>query len=357
MNYQKLELHFAQIDRTISICRHSFPNHPQKQAIYDNLIRLFNGIKSSSYKTFNIQDLDNTKFSLDVIFNGIQFLDYKEEEEIPKRLIYCLNQALNDWIPNGTNIYYIVISHNNNLTEFLFNYLDEGIVDAFNHWVTSMFSVSYKPALIQISKPKFLFDDFIGSTPVYHELGHFIDNNYQIIKNLFKNAAFSAKNKVYYEEHFADIFAAQYIGRSCIEPLNYNAPGTRKINVDTHPSNEMRISVVDAFLNGSGDAAAMEIVNHLKQAVIDRGCGELKIRNVNLTEDPFESQNAILLDNAAKVHSLFLKGWEHWLNPSSSIRIAYPDPVECCNKINAIIKESIEITMTSAAPITATSAI
>jgi hypothetical protein len=211
--------------------------------------------------------------------------------------------------------------------------------------------VSYKPALIQISKPRFLFDDFLGSTPVYHELGHFIDNNFQITKNLFSNPAFATKNKNHYEEYFADIFAAQYIGKSCIEPLNYNAPSTRSKDVDTHPSNEMRIKVVNAFLNNSGDPVVMEIVTQLKQAVIDRGCGELKVRSVELTEDPFESLTPIILDNPSKAHSLFLKGWEHWLNPLSTIRNAYSNPVECCNKINSIIKESIEITMANPVPL------
>ncbi len=355
MNYQKLELQFAQIERTISICRNSFPNHHQKQLIYNNLLQLFEAIKGSDYRNFNTPNLDNTKFCLDVIFHGIQFLDYKDESEIPKRLIFCLNQALNDWIPNGTNTYYIVISHNNNLTEFLFNYLDEGIVIAFNHWVTNMFSVSYKPALIQISKPKILFDDFLGSTPVYHELGHFIDNNYQIVKNLFNNPAFASKNKTYYEEHFADIFAAQYIGKSCIEPLNYNSPSTRNLDVDTHPSNEMRIKVVDTFLNNSGPNDAMEIVNHLKQAVVDRGCGELKIRNVPLTVDPFDSLTPIVLDDISKIHSLYSKGWEHWLNNNSVIRTSYPNPIECCNKINDLIKTTIENTM--APPVASATAI
>src|ERR1035437_2697498 len=135
MNYQKLELHITQIQRTIALCKNSFPNHSKKQVVYDNLIKLFNAIKKSNYHQFKIEDLDNTKGSLDIIYNGIQFLDYKDENEIPKRLIFCLNLALNDWIIDGTNKYYIVISHNNNLTEFLFvNDLDEGLVDAYNLW-------------------------------------------------------------------------------------------------------------------------------------------------------------------------------------------------------------------------------
>ena len=34
---------------------------------------------------------------------------------------------------------------------------------------------------------------------ILHELGHFIDNNYQIIENLFKDPYFSSKNIIYYQ--------------------------------------------------------------------------------------------------------------------------------------------------------------
>ena len=36
--------------------------------------------------------------------------DYKTENQIPKKLIFCLNKVLDDWIDGGTTKYFIVVS-------------------------------------------------------------------------------------------------------------------------------------------------------------------------------------------------------------------------------------------------------
>ncbi|MBD3636591.1 MAG: hypothetical protein HUJ25_04560 [Crocinitomicaceae bacterium] len=345
MNFQKLELHISRVERSITISRNSFPNHPNKQKVYDNLISLFEGIKKSNYKAFNEDNLSNTKFILDLIFDGIQYLHYADESELPQRLIFCLDHVLDDWIPDGSKNYHVVISYNDSMDDFLFRYLTEEVVQKVDLWVSGMFGVSYKPSLVQISKPKILFDDFLGCTPVYHELGHFIDNNYQIIEDWAKRFGFTDKQCSYYMEHFADVFAAQYIGRSCIEPLNYNAPGTKNMGTDMHPANEKRIQVVEAFLSGTGTPEAMQIVEDLKNAVLSRGCGELKIRNIALDVDPFVTSLPIELDDPGKIHSLYSCGWQHWLDLSSDIRRRHSEYIDCCNEINQIISETINLTM------------
>ena len=104
--------------------------------------------------------------------------------------------------------------------------------------------------------------------------------------------------------------------------------------------------MVDTFLTGSGAAPAIQIVNDLKTAALQRpGCSELKIRNQKLTENPFNTFSAAKIDNAQKLHSLFSAGWESWLNASSPIRQKYPDSMGCCSMINKLIKKSIETAM------------
>lgn len=353
MKYQKLELHIAQIERAILLCKKEFP-HTKKQEIYNNLIKLFEGIKSSSYSGFDPITLNNTKHTLNIVFYGIQHLHYDKEEDIPKRLIFCLNQVINDWIDNGTDHYYIVISQNDKIDEFLIRAIDEGTITALNRWFKFQFNCEYKQSLIQISKPKLLFDDFLGSTPVYHELGHFIDKNYQIIKMLFRKPEFFGKNESHYGEFFADIFAAQYIGHSSVEPLNYIAFESLKDDKNpTHPSNEMRIKVVKAFLTGSGGAEEINIVNALKEVTLERTSRELKVRNKNFTVNPFITLDPIALDSVEEVHSLFSEGWHHWLDTNSPIRQKHPNTTDCCNALNELIKNSLDLTINKPAATTA----
>src|SRR5687767_8407211 len=104
MQYQKLELHLAQVERAIANLRSQF-THPKKKQIYSNLIALFEAVKKSSYKTLTADDLSIAKVALDIVFYSIEHLNYEKENEIPKRLIYCLNQVLNDWIDDAESNY------------------------------------------------------------------------------------------------------------------------------------------------------------------------------------------------------------------------------------------------------------
>lgn len=350
MKYQKLELHIAQIERAIILCRKEFAQN-KKQEIYNNLIQLFEGIKNSPFNTFDPGLLNLTKHTLNLVFYGIQHLHYDNESEIPKRLIFCLNSVINDWITNGTEHYYVVISQNDKIDEFLMRALDEGQIDSLNKLYKGLFNCEYKQSLIQISKPKLLFDDFLGCTPVYHEVGHFIDKNYQIIKTLFLKPEFYGKNESHYGEFFADIFAAQYIGLSSIEPLNYIAFESLKDHTNpTHPSNEKRIDVVKAFLTGTGGVEEMEIVKALKEVTIERCSRELKIRNRELSVNPFLTLNPVALNNAEEIHSLFLEGWNHWLDINSPIRQKFPNTTDCCNALNDIIKSTLDLTIHKPVP-------
>jgi len=359
MIYQKLELHIAQVERAKSHFRSSFPIQ-KKNEIYNDLGKLFEAIKKSAYRSFNEGDLSNTRFALDLIFYSLQHLDYNTEKEVPKRLIFCLEKVLNDWISNATDNYFIVISHNNSTDQFLIRAIDEGNLDVIDKYFLKMFGVGYKQSLIQISKPRSLFDDYLGSIPVYHELGHFIEKNYQIVTALFRDPSFMPgilgidreMHNLHYQEYFADLFAAQYVGRSSVEPLNYIAYAALNSDSHTHPSNKKRIDVVNTFLLGSGDPWAVEVIDNLKKSTLARTTRELKIRNIALSpdENPFETLTSFRMDQPGKVHCLFSLGWENWLNPTSKIQKKYPEPVQCIDAINRLIKQSIELTRKSEMP-------
>lgn len=347
MQYPKLELQIAQVERLIAHSRSKFSNK-KKEHIYDNMLLLFDNIKKSDYSKFSSEILAYTKVALNIIFYAIEFLDYKRENEIPKRLIYCLNKVLDQWITDGTKKYFIVVSYNNTPDNFFVQAYNQEYLNGLNHLLKSLFKVDCPQSLIQISKPKFFINDHLSSIPVYHELGHFIDKNNQINFYLsrkpdFKTLSVSHKH---FTEFFADLFAAQYIGKSAVATLDE----TKTATTESHPSNSKRVEVVNTFIEGTGPADCMKIVAELKQATLDRTNLELKIRYEHLKDDenPLLSLTPELIINANKIHSLFSSGWEHWLNPESAVRKKYPAPSECSKFINCLINQSIRLTMQQA---------
>ena len=171
MQYARLELQIAQVERLIKNSRKKFSNKKKKE-IYTNIIALFTNIKNSKYQSFSPSDLFYTKLALDIVFYSIEFLNYKTEKGIPKRLIFCLNKVLDDWILNGTDKYFIVVSYNKTPDNFFIWGFDQEQLNGLQPLFKSLFSVDYSQSLIQISKPKFLSNDYLSSIPLYHELGH-----------------------------------------------------------------------------------------------------------------------------------------------------------------------------------------
>jgi hypothetical protein len=349
MNFQKFELHITQVEKAIKACRKKFKN-PRKQEIYDNYIALFKKIKKSDYKNYNFGILSDLRKALNIIFSGVEYLNYRREKDLPEELLFCLNLVLAEWLPNSSNDYFIVISYNNTLDQFFFKAYNEGFLQKFNLLIKNLFDLSYKESLIQISKPKFLLNDFLGSVPIYHEIGHFVDRNYQIIENLFLNPSFlqglSAQEREcagnHYAEYFADIFAAQYVGRAAMEPLSYAGYGLKDCH--THPSTEKRVRVTEAFLQGTGDSDSIQIIEYLKKATLDRTNLELKIRNAPLIENPFILLSPVSIDKQG-VHGLIVEGWNQWLDVTQVIHTKYPKPSPRSTIINKIIKESIRLSM------------
>jgi len=348
MKYQKLELHISQVERLIAASRSKFHNK-NKALIYANILKLFNGIKGSNYKSFNADELDYARAALDIVFYSVEFLDYKTENQIPKRLIFCLNKVINEWIDHGTDKYFIVVSYNNKSDDFHIRAMEQDIVFAADQLFKTMFGVGYSQSLIQISKPRYLFEDYLSSIPIYHEIGHFIEKNYQIAHALSREVTFPTLgiSKIHFEEYFADIFAAQYIGKSAIEPLNYISYHSMTTSNPTHPSNIARQEVVNAFVDGTGTPNAMRIVNELKRVTLIRATRELKIRYKDLEEkeNPFVNLCPRILKEPEKLHTLFLAGWQNWLDPLSKVRSEYSDHLECSMMINKLIRNTIKLTM------------
>jgi len=297
--------------------------------------------------------LNFTRGILNRIFIGIEHLNYKNEDDLAIELIAPLDMVLNEWFDNGEE-YLIVISYNNSLNNFYVSALPEEVRELVELECQQLFNSPFKQLLIQISKPKLLIDDFLGSVPVYHELGHFVDFNYQITKSIYDDKSGykpllsddeRSMELNHLREHFADIFAAQYIGLSSNEMLNYIAYKAKK--VFTHPSTDTRISVVKAFVTGTGSSEHFEIVHKLIEQTKKRTNGRILIDRCKFPAiSPFELNRPVKMENKEELHSLFSLGWND-LICGDYVEEDKGDSSLRCKRINYFIKESIRLTIQS----------
>lgn len=360
MTSNDLEFHIAQVESLITQCRSKFQTS-QKEQIYSNRIQLFNSIASSKYENFDIVKLKQSSFLLNFIAREIEFLDFKSKKEIPYKLIQCLNLILEDWI-DDKHLFTIAFSSNSkNLTDYYTPVITETTLKSLNHVTESLgLNFVYEYGLIQISQPRFFINDFLSSIPTYHELGHFIDNNYGISehassklpKNLSKHPIVNSEKqrKDYLAEHFANIFAAQYLAELIIEKINFTSFGGKNDQeYSAHPSIEKRISIINTFLTNSGPDEDLEIINQLKESTkIKTGMKsferELINRKIELTQNPFMLDKKVKLNASEELHSLFIEGWNSFYN-SEKFKIRYPEPIKRLKRINKLIEQTIDSTM------------
>ncbi len=185
------------------------------------------------------------------ISQTFQYLSGALLKQAPYEMSYCLEQAVKPWTSRD-----IVIT--TGLTygqDFHFHPNDPWNFIKLN--ITGFNTNSYDPRLIFIGVPRLYIHKPIYCIPLFHELGHFVDITYGISnRSLLLAPALPYSTMSVFPvisrhrmEHFADLFAACYVGRSSIETLLTLAPGGPAST--THPATDERVRLVDDFLSGS----------------------------------------------------------------------------------------------------------
>lgn len=360
MTVSDLEFHIAQVDSVIKQCRKFFLSK-EKRNIYSNRVNLFKGIANSNLDNFDIEKIQQARLLLHHIAQEIEFLDFRSIKEVPKKLIKCLRLVRDEWL-DEPNHFTIVFSNNSkSLMHYYTLPFDVGKLDDLNHVCSALhLEENYKHGLIHISQPRFFINDFLSSIPVYHEMGHFIDNIYGISEHasnnlpntLSKHLQIRGKERLnYIREHFANIFAAQYLSNSIIKKIDYSClrEDEKTSGNLTHPSIIDRISIVNTSLTNSGPDEDFEIIDQLKESTkfktgLKSGEKELLVRQVELKINPFTSEKAVKLEKKSEVHTLFFEGWNSF-NDSVSYKNKYPEPLKRLNKINLLINKTLDKTL------------
>lgn len=339
----------------------------RREEYHKTLEVVFQKLTNEDFDSFSQNDIRLRKDIIEFMFSSIEFLDHSILTTIPFEIVTCLEVALKEWLKSEFDDFIIVTSLKNRVTDFSFDpklaLSDTGKV------IKALYDTALSRKLIQINLPKYLANDYLSNVILYHELGHFVDVKFKISESLATNIVNEIKGggieqsrkdsleasfpvlKTYtperfhevrtilrnhLAEYFSDLFAAQYVGACGNFYLQYWAGGNRTSN--THPSTDMRIEIVERFLNGKETTVFKEL-----QKATNAICGEeLRIRFGKISENEFYELLPAILTDENQLHYLFIMGWEMWKGDWSMIHGSSNSDSKSVYKItNNLIEKSI----------------
>ena len=344
MNHQKLDLHFAQVERAFSNSSSNVYSDANKKNFQDQLRFIFDCYKGiKQVKTLDINQIQIFRTVLNIIIDHLDHLDASIIGKFPTELIFCLDVVLEEWIDDYDK-YLVLTSLSNKNNKYQIVHYPLVTYEYLNGEVSNLSGTSFKfahtPILLQI--PRFQSHCFLANAVVYHEIGHFIDFKYKIIDTLFDQDKFlaglteKAKTKSYYREFFCDLFAAQYVGKASNNYLNYI--NYKDDDGDSHPSTDSRLKVVDDFLSGKSN----EYIDRIIPAVEKLTNRKMESKLIELPLDFFSNGNSIKIENKTQLSSLFPLAWDTWIDQDSTFMKKHGnDLLTAHNNLNKLMINSI----------------
>lgn len=321
INTSHLHLHLAQL-----LCL--LENAEVKQYDTDRITKHLEDIKQvlDRLAQLNLENLNETQRELireilDYFSSSLKYVLDSTVDDVPSEIFYGLRKAMEDWLEEPET--YILVASEGNYC-FQYNNKTNDIYDT----IQRTFGITLKHKLVFFGVPAHLKNDFACNTALYHELGHFIDLVHfhfsetifiQIVKGEipfnfvqfcgYQNSSMDV-NRLYYHllEYFADLFAAQYIGKSAYMYLEY--VGQNNNASDSHPSTKNRIKLIDEFIdNTKGEFISLielykDQVNQSKRELINRSS------NIDLSN--FLSNQHIVLNEKRDIHKMISSLWSLW---------------------------------------------
>lgn len=334
-----LLLQFSEVEELISKTRGDTYSDNNKALYHDNLIKLFDGIKAQNLSSLSEDEIKEVRSYIKFIFNCLVFLRDSTLNSIPFEIVRCLNNAMEDWVDSDN--YIIVTGLTKDLYDFSF-FIDYSRNDVFYQSLKIKFNIEFNQKLVQINLPITLCKDYISTVPLYHELGHFIEKQFDValyaIKHIVNNALLGEPDiKIYFPavykqvieedgdfdtnyqqmlynhlmEYFCDLFASQYIGMT--SNLYLNSISGNDSGAFSHPATPHRERMVSDFIDGNNNL----IINTFNE-ILNRLTGKtLMKRFSNIESDDFYNLIPVEAKSDAELHGIFEYGWNIWLDDFS----------------------------------------
>lgn len=238
------------------------------------------------------------------VWTAYRYLSGSVSREIPYEVVYGLDLALMDWVSSPPE--YIVT------TAFLAeqNYHFEGVPEQFYSLTDRTLGVVFDHRVVQVALPQLYKHQPLNNTVLYHELGHFVDEQFAISKLMamiygVRNGGQQANRSqlCHAAEFFADLFAASYVGEAVAVMIESMAPNATESF--THPATARRSQVVRDFLAGTQN----DIVDLCNAALSALGKQSLTQRfDAPDVSGCFDNVRPYEIKNEREVHGVLLAG-------------------------------------------------
>lgn len=184
------------------------------------------------------------------------------------------------------------------------NYYFVGVSDHFYPLVSSELGIDFSQRLVQVSLPSLYKHLPIHNSVLYHELGHFVDSHFgfsamMALKNTPSGARIPQNVLNHLQEHFADLFAACYVGEAICGMLDGLAPGAGASH--SHPGTDERNRIVREFLAGNQN----DVVDLCNAALASLRAPLLQVRSS--TPDvvaAFENMRPHTIEKREEIHGI-----------------------------------------------------
>lgn len=322
MNNQTFELELVQLEELFAKSRSNRYSDSRKNLFFKELYEVFNCIIKCNYSSFDIHSKIEHRAIFNFLFNGLEFLDSSTLNIIPYEIVYCLGEALKDWVPADDLV--IVTSLSQRRGDIWFEGWEEEEVRNIKELIYSKYSIYISKRLIRISLPKSLSRDYLAGVVLYHELGHFVDSELNITNKIFYEKYGKTYSEIttleeyrfyhYQKEFFADLFASQYINDSSSSYLNHLAYNHG--DSDSHPATKTRDEIVKKFLLGE----SCEEIDNIQNALIKSGNLLLEIRHeiIEPKESDFINLIPQRISPIKQLHGIFKLAWDLWNGTESN---------------------------------------
>lgn len=278
---------------------------------------------------------------VDKVWTTHRYLQGSTTKESPYEIEYCLRFAISEWLPQDCLV-------TTALTDEKDFHLKMG--DPWDYVRTTLPGYEGplpESRLIFIGVPRLYKSMPLFCCALYHELGHFVDMIGEITETTLLLRPFPEHipeklhpyMTAYRREHFADLFAACYVGSAIGDSLHALNPDASLS--ETHPPTPHRLELIRSFLAGeASDEMAM-----YQDALGRRGLPALGRRfDIPDIEAAFDDIRPHVLEGPAQLHGIFPAGWSYMakaLRGDGAVWTRGAQPLEIIRIINDLAEKSI----------------
>jgi hypothetical protein len=243
----------------------------------------------------------------DKVWTCHRYLQGSTTKEAPYEIEYCMRHAISDWLTDPCLV-------TTALTDKKDFHLKPG--DPWDFVAKTMDRYTGQlpqEKLIFIGVPRIYKHMPLFCAALYHELGHFVDLARNVTDVTFLTHPVHGVSDGVQEvlqnhrrEHFADLFAACYVGSAIVDSIHAINPHADHSN--THPATATRIEVIRSFLAGED----FDELSMYQGALQKLGLPRLEQRYaVPAIETAFDDIRPYTVSDTPELHGMMAAGWSY----------------------------------------------